>query len=433
MSAGAAATKSESQDLARVRAPLPGIVAVASPPKGWFRKLTDCGHSPADDAHQRRQKSVFTGASFLKAAMCPFWCGMFVSVGSYIAGAIPLIYAAVTGLSILRMSANKDIGGFRVRQAWFIFLAPMGVTLVIGGLHASSAVILWSFLAPLIVLLFQGPKQAVPWLVGFVGLVIASLGVEAFELLPVVAIGPVMRNVFAAMNVIVVSLIVFTTVVYYAKLLEEGRAVQEQLRQEVREARRLGQYHLERKLGEGGMGIVYEARHAMLRRRTAVKLIQSDRVDPIALERFEREVQITAELTHPNTVAIYDYGRTPDGIFYYAMELLEGCDLERLIAQDGPQDEDRVVHILRQVAGALAEAHAAGLVHRDIKPANIILCERGGQKDVAKVVDFGLVKRVDGNQSDAQLTGLNVITGTPAFMAPEAIARPDVVDARSDL
>ncbi len=144
-------------------------------PRGWFRSLTDSGHDTTDDAALRRQKSVFTGASFLKAGMCPLWCAMFLSVGAWVAAAIPLIYAAVTGLSIAQMARNKDINGFRSRQAWFIFLAPAGVTLAIGGLHASSSVILWSFLAPVIALLFAGPRSAVRWLLGFFGLVTVSL------------------------------------------------------------------------------------------------------------------------------------------------------------------------------------------------------------------------------------------------------------------
>jgi hypothetical protein len=204
------------------------------------------------------------------------------------------------------------------------------------------------------------------------------------------------------------------------------------LREEVREARQLGQYTLEEKLGEGGMGQVFRARHAMLRRPTAVKLLPPGHAGEAALRRFEREVQLTSILTHPNTVQVFDYGRTADGIFYYAMEYMDGLNLDQLVALHGAQPPARIVHVLRQVVGALGEAHGVGLIHRDVKPSNIILCERGGVPDVAKVFDFGLV-RFSGRDADASLTGANTIAGTPLFLSPEAIKSPDSVDARSDL
>jgi serine/threonine-protein kinase len=203
------------------------------------------------------------------------------------------------------------------------------------------------------------------------------------------------------------------------------------LRQEVREARRLGQYLLEELIGEGGMGRVYRASHAMLRRPTAIKLLAPDRAGAEALERFEREVQLTAQLTHPNTVTIYDYGRTADGVLYYAMELLDGATLEEVVEVDGPQPQARVVHILEQVAGALGEAHSIGLIHRDIKPANIVLCVQGGELDVAKVVDFGLVKEVAPSKPAVSQDG--IISGTPLYMAPEILTDAHAASALSDL
>jgi eukaryotic-like serine/threonine-protein kinase len=204
------------------------------------------------------------------------------------------------------------------------------------------------------------------------------------------------------------------------------------LRLEVREARRLGQYVLEQKIGEGGMGEVYRAWHGMMRRPTALKLLRTDRAGESSLVRFEREVQLTARLTHPNTITIFDYGRTHDGVFYYAMELLDGATLQRIVEISGPQAEGRVVRILIMACGALAEAHASGLIHRDIKPANIMLCTQGGERDVVKLLDFGLVKElaVDG---DPGVSVAGNLTGTPLYMAPESLLAPASVDARTDL
>ena len=204
------------------------------------------------------------------------------------------------------------------------------------------------------------------------------------------------------------------------------------LRREIRQAMRLGQYTLEEKLGEGGMGMVYRASHSMMRRPTAVKLLPPEKAGEASLARFELEVQQTARLTHPNTITIHDYGRTPDGIFFYAMELLDGASVEAVVELDGPQSPGRVIRVMEMVAGGLAEAHSIGIIHRDIKPANIFLCRQGGELDIAKVLDFGLVKVVEGRQ-DANLTHEGVATGTPQFMAPEALSDPDNIDGRSDI
>jgi eukaryotic-like serine/threonine-protein kinase len=203
------------------------------------------------------------------------------------------------------------------------------------------------------------------------------------------------------------------------------------LQEKAIEARQLGQYTLEAKIGEGGMGEIFRARHAMLRRPTAIKVMTGDGSEA-ALRRFEKEVQLTARLTHPNTISIYDYGRTPDGRFYYAMELLDGMTLEELVARTGPQPATRVIHILLQVCGALREAHGVGLIHRDIKPANVYLCTRGGARDVVKVLDFGLVREF---RSDGSVTGsnLDILVGTPLYLSPEAILTPAQLDSRADI
>ena len=197
--------------------------------------------------------------------------------------------------------------------------------------------------------------------------------------------------------------------------------------------RELGQYTLEEKIGEGGMGVVYRARHALLRRATAVKLLLPDRADAASIARFEREVRLTCQLSHPNTIQIYDYGHTPDGIFYYAMEFLQGLNLEQLVARFGPPSEGRVIYILTQVCDSLAEAHAVGLIHRDIKPANVFLCRRGGVADWVKVLDFGLVREYSSGDISRVDGGDDTIEGTPWFMPPEAFQGSRIVDPRSDL
>jgi tRNA A-37 threonylcarbamoyl transferase component Bud32 len=201
-----------------------------------------------------------------------------------------------------------------------------------------------------------------------------------------------------------------------------------------RAARQLGQYLLLEQIGAGGMGEVHRAEHRFLRRPCAVKLIRAEQADdPEVLRRFEREVQATAALTHPNTVQIYDYGIGDDGTFFYVMEYLPGMSLHQEVERGGPMPPARAVHILHQVAGALVEAHAAGLTHRDIKPGNVMLCERGGIADVAKLLDFGLVvSRLDG-VNDSRITQAGMILGTPAYMSPEQCAGEEQPGEASDI
>src|SRR6266849_3449830 len=207
-----------------------------------------------------------------------------------------------------------------------------------------------------------------------------------------------------------------------------------ELQQKAHEAQRIGQYRLKEVLGFGGMGAVYLAEHVLLRRPCAIKLIRPDQAgDPRTLIRFEREVQATATLTHWNTVEIFDYGHTEDGTFYYVMEYLPGMNLEDLVERHGPMPAERAVHLLCQVCQALREAHGIGLIHRDIKPSNIIACERGKVYDVAKLLDFGLVKSSGKGSDSVRLTREGAFAGSPAFMSPEQAAGRQQLDARSDI
>lgn len=206
------------------------------------------------------------------------------------------------------------------------------------------------------------------------------------------------------------------------------------LQRQAFQAQQLGQYRLKRRIGSGGMGEVYEAEHLLLRRRCAIKLIRPDQTrDPAVLDRFEREVQAMATLTHRNTVEVYDYGHADDGTFYYVMEYLPGMTLEQLVARHGPVPPERAIHFLRQMCRALREAHGIGLLHRDIKPSNIIACERGGEPDVAKLLDFGLVQTNWPEGEAKKLTMQGMVLGSPPFMSPEQAAGRSDLDVRTDI
>ena len=213
------------------------------------------------------------------------------------------------------------------------------------------------------------------------------------------------------------------------------------LGREVDKARELGSYHLGELIGRGGMGEVYRARHRILRRPAAVKLIRPDRTEVrsgeawnTVAQRFWREAEAAASLSSPHAIALYDFGLTPDGSFYYVMELLDGMDLESLVERFGPVTPGRAVYLLRQACHALAEAHSIGLVHRDIKPANLFACRAGLETDFVKVLDFGLVK-FTGSDSPQELreTAPGFATGTPAYMAPEVARGKRAIDRQVDI
>lgn len=204
-------------------------------------------------------------------------------------------------------------------------------------------------------------------------------------------------------------------------------------------AREIGSYRLTERLGVGGMGEVWLARHRMLARPAAIKLIRPESLGmdeasrKSAVRRFEREAQATAALRSYHTIQLYDFGVSEEGTFFYVMELLDGLSLNELVAQHGPVPASRAIHLLRGACHSLGEAHERGLIHRDVKPANIYVCRLGPELDFVKVLDFGLVKsHGDGQPGATELTAQGAVAGTPAFMAPEMAAGTDI-DGRADL
>jgi eukaryotic-like serine/threonine-protein kinase len=213
-----------------------------------------------------------------------------------------------------------------------------------------------------------------------------------------------------------------------ASLAVAGGHFNHALRQQVLRSQSLGKYELERRIGRGGMGEVWSARHPGLRRSVALKVLRD--VDAPARARFEREVAVLSELRHPNTVRILDFGATETGAAFFAMELLVGPTLAEVVADQGPLAPARVVHIGKQIARALGEAHAKGMAHRDVKPANLILAEAGGEPDFVKIIDFGIVRL----ETDVgRASRVDELVGTPKYMAPEVVAGASAGDARSDV
>ncbi len=252
------------------------------------------------------------------------------------------------------------------------------------------------------------------------------------------AVLDLLNKVRATPNNYVQTIFASTLAVGFAVM---GARIVYRLGRDVAAARELGSYSLEERLGEGGMGEVWRARHRMLARPAAIKLIHPSvarhvdiGISEQAMRRFEREAQVIARLRSPHTIELFDFGIADNGAFYYAMELLDGLDADTLVRRFGPIPAERVVHLLRQVCHSLSEAESHGLVHRDIKPANIFLCRYGEECDFVKVLDFGLVKTVDDDaEAGPTLTQRGLIQGTPAFMAPEQAMGQSNLDGRVDI
>jgi hypothetical protein len=282
-----------------------------------------------------------------------------------------------------------------------------------------------------LVLIARAAFIAMPWRLGLVPNCL-SAGIYPLVLLGSVACSQLTRSqigdptslaLFALNLAFVIGTLAFSVV---------GGHFAWALRRQLFEARSVGRYRLVKCIGKGGMGEVWSALHPGLKRHVAIKILQSRRSnDNVALRRFEREVRAMSELTHPNTVRIFDYGLTSDGLWYYTMELLCGLDLSCLVAREGPLSVERAVALLSQAARALAEAHGRGIVHRDVKPENLFVTSTADQPDWVKVLDFGIAKVV-GDEAQTGLTVEGWIGGTPAYISPE-VAAGHSADARSDV
>ena len=346
--------------------------------------------------------------------------------------AIQINTVAVIALSLIVAAAGR-----------FCLLAPAGVLRLglILEVVVGFAVSTFDYTLPWDT---QQPVRGISWVALWIclcGLVIPNRpGTMVAVMLVTASMGPLAYMIFHPAPIPLNQLLIWNIPNYLvgAITVAIGRRIY-RLEAEVVRVKEMGSYQLETLIGKGGMGEVWRARHRMLARTSAIKLIRPQMLVSGAGKdarligrRFEQEARVTAALRSPHTVELYDFGVSDDGGFYYVMELLEGIDLETLVKEFGPQSPARVIDILGQVCQSLAEAHREGLVHRDIKPTNIFLCRMGIRYDFVKVLDFGLVKSIAAD-SDARLTREGVTTGTPAFMAPEAARGSDRIDGRADI
>jgi eukaryotic-like serine/threonine-protein kinase len=349
-----------------------------------------------------------------------------------VAIAVALLVAGVIRSARVSLPAVMSIGlAFEVASSYGIaaaeFLDPRGLDMV-GRMQGLSWVAVWVLLFTVVVP--TPPRWAV----------IAALA--SVSSVPVV-VGIVMVSFTTSFHL---NSAQFFLGLVFPYLLVVGMAyvgarVVYGLGREVKRARDLGSYRLEEKLGQGGMGEVWRARHRMLARPAAIKLIRPSLsgdarpgVSEDAVRRFEREAQVIARLRSPHTVELFDFGIADDGAFYYVMELLDGLDADALVRRSGPIPAERAVYLLRQVCHSLSEAESCGLVHRDIKPANIFLCRYGEEYDFVKVLDFGIVKAPQqAKEAGPPLTGENLVQGTPEFIAPEQALGGTELDGRADI
>ena len=404
--------------------------------------------SLAAETHALRRRRLAAAAAFLAAATCVLLLWGFVS-GTirmhWAVGVVRLVRAAITLGALALLYSSRPLSAGWLKAVEYGLFGSMALLLGVseylvsveylrqGDALAMATYIKNGVIGAIVLMVLYGaliPND--PLTTAKVVLSIALIPVASAAILlelehpELVEELEAMRSVEHAGSNAIALLVGAALAIYASHILNT-------LRKNLHVARKFGQYQLGRRLGAGGMGEVFLAEHQMLKRPCALKLIKGDsEADPLALARFEREVKSAARLSHPNTIAIYDYGRTDEGTFYYVMEYLPGVSLHDLVYRYGPLPPGRVIYLLRQVCAALREAHSIGIIHRDLKPANIFIALRGGEADVAKILDFGLVK-LTADADAVELTADRTISGTPAFMSPEQATGEGTVSPRSDI